>query len=317
MEWVIQIVALLLCVLLALIKTMRFAPSGLSEFELRRRATAGEKEAIAEEHRRMILPTCIAVRDVKELVLTILLLWLLFATHDVWVGLLLSAAYLFAAHVIFAKGWLAQFAKRLQRMVEDFVNKHAKVFIPALGWLATVRGMEDEALGIASRDELRAVIANDSQLLAPDDKSRLLGAFDFGSLLVADAMVPRDKIITVDSKETVGPVLLDRLHKDKHNIYVVVKKNLDHIQGLLYMHDLTPIDPDIKEVADATRPTVHYLHANAPLQDVLSASLASGRQLFVVTDDDGKTKGLITLADALRFLNGEPLPKISPRTKPE
>jgi CBS domain containing-hemolysin-like protein len=243
------------------------------------------------------------------------LLSLLFATHDIWYGLLLSSAYLLVAHIIFAKGWLIKPARRLQRVAEAAVHKHAKLFVPLFGWLGTVRGMEDEALGIASRDELREIIANDSQLLAPEDKARLLGAFDFGSLLIADAMVPREKIITVDSKETVGPVLLDRLHKDKHNIYVVVKKNLDHIQGFLYMHDLTPIDPDITEVADATRPTVHYLHANAPLQNVLGASLATGRQLFVVTDDDGKTKGLITLADALRFLNGEPLPKITPATK--
>jgi Mg2+/Co2+ transporter CorB len=54
---------------------------------------------------------------------------------------------------------------------------------------------------------------------------------------------------------------------------------------------------------------VHYIPVNAGLQDVLTASLMTGRQLFIAVDEHGTTKGLITLADTLAHLNGEPLPK--------
>lgn len=295
---------------MALVTALRFAPNGLSEFELRRLAVAGEHPAIVEEKRREILPVLGVLRNIKQIVLTVLLLWLLCATHEVWAGLLLGLAFLLLAYIMATLGWLAKPALALQKKLEAFVSKHRKYFLAMFGWLTAKRPLQEDMVGIASRDELRSIIANDTRLLTLQDKARLLGAFDFGSLLVADAMVPRDKIVTVESSETVGPVMLDRLHKDEHNVYVAIKKDIDHIKGFLYMRDLTPLDPDIKEVADAMRPTVHYLPANAPLQDVLSASLSTGRQLFMVVDEEGKTRGLITLADALQYLNGEPIPKV-------
>ncbi len=310
MELFILFVALLGSICLALVTAVRFAPNGLSEFELRRLAVAGDHLAVTEEKRREILPTLGVLRNIKQIILTILLLWLLCATHEVWAGILLGLMFLLLSYVVATLGWLAKPSLICQKKLEAFVSKHRKYFLATFGWLAAKRPLQEDMVGIASRDELRSIIANDTRLLAPQDKARLLGAFDFGSLLVADAMVPRDKIITVESSETVGPLMLDRLHKDEHNVYVVIKKNIDHIKGFLYMHDLTPLDPDIKEVEDAMRPTVHYLPANAPLQDVLSASLSTGRQLFIAVDDEGKTKGLITLADALKYLNGEPVPKV-------
>ncbi|HVI69034.1 MAG TPA: CBS domain-containing protein, partial [Magnetospirillaceae bacterium] len=230
---------------------------------------------------------------------------------------LLLVVYLFVARAIAAQGWLTAWLWRMQMAVERRHQKYVQMTTPFVGWLAPKKVFASDA-GIASRDELRQLIATDTTLLAPTDKARLLGAFDFGTLTVADAMVPAGDIATVDIKETVGPVLLDRLHKANHRIFVVIKKDIDHIKGLLYMHDLTPLDPELKDVKEALRPTVHYLPVNASLQDVLAASLMTGRQLFIAVDSGGATKGLITLADALRFLCGEPLPTAAPvSTKPE
>jgi hypothetical protein len=311
MEWIILAAALFLSLLLALTKSLRYAPNGMSDFELARLLRADNKTAQAEERRRAMLPAYIAAQHLKEILLVVGLVWLLFATHTAPIAALASFGFIALAYSVAARGWLDGVARQIQLKFEPLLGAYeAKAFI-FTGWLAP-KHIAVGGAGIASRDELRQLIAADSQLLAPNDKARLLGAFDFGSMLVADAMVPRNKIVTVDIKETVGPLLLDRLHKDPHNIFVVVKKDLDSIKGLLYMHDLSPLDPDIKEVADAIRPTVHYLPVDAGLQDVLAASLFTGRQLFIAVDDDGKTKGLITLADALTHLNGEPLPKTAP-----
>jgi len=316
MEWIILAIALLLSLFLAYAKSLHYTPNGTSDFEMARLLRADNKTAIAEQQRRELLPTYIAFRNLKEVIIPVGLAWLLFATHQAWLAAMLTLLFLTLAYSIANRAWLADFAWMTQRKFEPHVNAYVRKLNGLMRFLAP-KNIEHAGSGVASRDELRQLIATDTQLLAPEDKARLLGAFDFGSLLIADAMVPREKIMTVDSKETIGPVLLDRLHKEKHNIYVVIKNDLDTIKGLLYMHDLTPLDPELKDVKDAIRPSVHYLPVNAGLQDVLAASLITGRQLFIAVDNEGKTRGLVTLADALAHLNGEPLPKTAPvATKP-
>ena len=311
MEWLIQIIAIILSLLLAAVKSMRYQPNNLSEFELDRQIKAGNDAAVAERDRRALLPTYLALQYTKEVAISVIIAVLMLSTHTSAVGALLTALYFALAYVVAARGWITKWVNGLQRRLEPRLSRYVIKMTPLFGWLAPkpsgVRGGS-----IASRDELRQLIKNDEKLLGMQDKARLLGAFDFGSLTVADAMVPRDNIVTVDIKETVGPVLLDRLHKDKHNVYVVIKKDLDHIKGLLYMSDLSPLDPEIETVKDAVRPSVHYIPAHAALQEVISAALMTGRQLFIVVNDEGETQGLVTLADALNFLFGEPVAKVAP-----
>jgi CBS domain containing-hemolysin-like protein len=317
MEWLIQFVAICLSLLLAAVKSMRYQPNALSEFELERQVKAGDAAAITEQERRTLLPTFLALQYTKEVAISVILAVLLLSTYEPAVGALLTALYFAAAYSIAARGWLTGWVYGLQRRIEPGITKYVIKATPVFKWLAPKSGGHRQG-GFQSRDELRQLIRDDNTLLAPQDKSRLLGAFDFGSLVVADAMVPADQIKTVDAKETVGPVLLDRLHKDGHNMFPVIKKDIDHVQGWLYMSDLVKPHPDLKHVKDAVRSTVHYLPATAPLQDVLAASLMTGRQLFVVVDAAGKTKGMISLADALGYLNGEPLAKaVNVSTTPE
>lgn len=305
-----QLFAIILSLLLAAIKSAKFLPNNLSEFELERQVKAGDPAALAERERRALLPTYQALQYAKEVTISVLLAVLLLTAYASApaVGALLMALYFAAAYSIAARGWLTGLVGKLQRWLELRFGRHVAKISPLFAWLAPKR-VGGAAATIASRDELRQLIKEDTRLLSPDDKARMLGAFDFGSLLVGDAMVPREHIKTVDIKETVGPVLLDRLHKDGHNMYPVIKKDIDHIKGWLYMSDLTPLDPDIKDVKDALRPTVQYVPVHALLQDVLGAALKTGRQLFIVVDDEGATKGLVSLADALAYLMGQPLPK--------
>lgn len=317
MEWLIQFVAIILSLLLAAVKSMRYQPNSLSEFELARQVKAGDTAAITEQERRALLPTYLALQYTKEVAISVILAMLLLSTYQSAVGALLTALYFAAAYSIAARGWLNDFVYGLQRKAEPFISKYVIKMSPAFKWLAPKPGAGRRG-GFQSRDELRQLIRDDEKLLDAHDKARLLGVFDFGSLVVADAMVPADQIKTVEAKETVGPLLLDRLHKDGHNMFPVIKKDINHVQGWLYMSDLMTPHPDLKHVKDALRPTVHYLPVNAPLQDVLAASLQTGRQLFVAVDDEGKTKGMISLGDALSYLNGQPLAKAAAvSTKPE
>ncbi len=313
-EILILLGALLLTFGLTVVKSLQLAPSTESEFELERRADGGDGHARHELNRRAALPLIAALQRIKGAIIITLLIGLLVATHEAWLGLLIGFGLLMVAELATARGWLTRLTWRLQRRIEPHMVQavHGLAFVLRF-WAPKAADMTDGPI-IASKAELQQMIRQDQTVLTEAEKLRLSGALDFAHTTIAQAMVPRDAIVAVDVGETVGPLLLDRLHKAGHNIFPVVKNDIDHIKGLLYMADLVPLDPELKDVHDALRPTVHYLPAKAHLSAVLAASLQTGRQLFIVVDEAGKTEGLITLADTLRHLLGQPLGKDAPVT---
>ena len=303
MELLILTSALVLAGVLAVVKAFQYAPTSASGFELSRRANDGDGVAAYELVRRPLLPTLIGLKVLKIVVLTSVLAASLLLTHHVLIGLALLVIFWLASELIVAKGWSVKMAMAAQRSVEPKII-HLVKYVSGIFKHFAVQDAAHAQTVVSSREELLHIINSDTALLSSDEKARVQGAIAYGQLKIADVMVPASKIATVDIKETVGPVLLTRLHKDGHQVFVAVKKDLNNIRGLLYMSDATSGHPEIKTVKDAIRPRVHYVGQDEPLESVLAAGLQSGRQLFIVVDNQGNISGLITLADALAKLLG-------------
>ncbi len=316
-ELLILLGAIVLTCILAMVKSIRLAPSLESEFELERRADKGDTHARHELNRRIVLPLLGALQRLKVALLIALLFGLLIATHSVWLGMLVGFALLMIVEIVTARGWLAGFVWGLQRKLERHLLTIAYKGAPVFKLWAFTQ-TDAHAPAVASKAELRQLIDQDQTVLSAAERARLHGALDFATTRISQLMVPRSQIATVDMSETVGPLLMDRLHKAGHKVFPVIKKDLDHIKGLLYMSDLMPLDPDLKLMTDALRPTVHYVPATAHIATVISASLQTGRQLFVAVDENGETQGLITLADVLTHMLGQPPAKeVAVGTKPK
>lgn len=302
-EIIIFLSLICLAVVLTVVKGLRFAASTASEYELTRQAKAGNTHAVHELKRRELLPLFSAVQQVLELITGLVLVLVAFLGLQSWAAALVVLALLLLVELASVKSWPAHFSAVVQKRVEPLLWKNAKALTNVLRLFVVKEQRATFMFG--SKEELRRLIQSDQAVLAAAEKAQLLGVFDFDNEQLTDHMVVRTNIITVDQAETVGPLLLDRLHKSAHNIFVVVDKNLDHVQGLLYMSDLVPLDPQIKIVKDAVRPTVHYLPQSASLKEVLAASLKTGRQFFLVTNTKDDVVGLVTLRDALHSLLGE------------
>lgn len=304
-EIIIFLSLICLTVVLIVVKGLRFVASTASEYELTRQAQAGNTHAAHELKRRELLPMFNAVQKIVELLGLAAILLVAFTGLPPAVAALVVLLLLFLSELVATRKLLARLSASLQKKLEPLFWKNATVLTRALGLF--ISKTQSQQFTFASKDELRRLIEADQSVLEQQEKGRLLKAFDFNTAKLVDHMVVRSKIVVVDQAETVGPLLLDRLHKSGHNIFIVVNKNLDHVKGLLYMSDLVPLDPQIKTVKDAIRPTVHYLPDDAHLKDVLVASLKTGRQLFLATSKGGEVTGLITLRDALHGVLGEEL----------
>lgn len=307
MELVVELAAILLTLALAVVKSFNYAPHDGSDFELSRKAHAGDAQAAVEVQRRQVLPALVSLQYIKEIIISVAIAAIMLGTHSSVVGALLSALYFFVAYLIAVRGWLDRPVRWLQRAIEPVLVKWASVLAPVLKFMS-VKQQPQANVRVGSRDELEYLIQSDTKILQPNEKLQVLAALHFSHATIGDIMVPRDKIATVGASETVGPLLLDRLHKVGHHIFVAIGKDADDIKGLLHMTDATSGHPAIKKVKDAMRPLVHYVRQGDSLGSLLGASLQSGRQLFIVVDNNGNTMGLVTLYDALTALLGSAPP---------
>jgi len=301
MELVVELIAIVLTLFLAVVKSFNYAPRGGSDFEVSRRAHGGDAHAVAELERRKLIPAFVALQYIKEIIISVAIAAILLATHSSITGALLSVVYFFAAYIIAVRGWLAKPSLAIQHKFEPFFTKMTRALAKPLAFMYDRRHSVNAA--ITSADELAHII-DSTHVLAPEQKTAILAGMHQHEKTVGEIMIPRDHIATVDVSETVGPLLLDKLHKQGHQAFVAIDGNLDHIKGLLYMRYATSGHPAIKVVADAMRPQVYYVAAHDSVLSLLGASLQSGRQLFIVVDNNGNIQGLVTLQDALATVLG-------------
>lgn len=304
MEWVNFSVVLLLAALVALVESQQLSRNNLSQEELQRRSDAGDTQAKHELKVRGLLPLFFGLQRLKVTFLVALLVSVAFASFG-WLGAGLALVLLLLVGLAVSKGLIVPFVAPLLKILEPHLFLILQKAAPVLQWFAPP-AMGEAVSRFASKDELLQMISRDTTILSKIDKARLLAVAQFSHKTVADYMVPRDKIISIDEKEAVGPVLLDRLHKGGHAVLPVVKKDLDHVVGLLYMSDLTPLHPDIKTVGDATRPKVITIEPTVQAQEIIKLSLKTNKHFFLVGEGK-KVVGLVTLHDALAALLGEKL----------
>ncbi|HSE29181.1 MAG TPA: CBS domain-containing protein [Candidatus Saccharimonadales bacterium] len=305
-EVIVLIVGFILAILIALTKSFNLGVSSISSFELERRRNSGDKSAARELSWRALAPTFEAAKNIKIMVLLVILVSVVAVALPTPWGFLASLVFALFAQIAAARGWFLKPAANLQKKYEPQLRKYLLFLKKYIGIFVTP--VASASFSLNSVEELEQLITLDQNVLSEHEKTQLLAVMQFENLKVEEVMVKRDQIVVVGIKETVGPLLLDKLHKAGHNIFPVVDKSLDHVKGLLYMSDLVPLDPELKEVREVVRPNVYSLQQDASLSDVLAASIKTGRQLFFVSKGE-KIIGLITLSDVLAKMTGQKIAK--------
>src|SRR5215212_192948 len=170
-------------------------------------------------------------------------------------------------------------------------------------------GIEEVIAGDAIRTsaELRALIdeAEGSGVIPRAQEELLHNVFDFVDREVRDIMVPALDVDWLDAGLAADDAL-GRALEAPHERYPVGDGSLDHLDGVVHVHDLLAgarRDPFAK-VRDLARPVF-----GAPETKDVGALLRELRerreQLAVVLDEYGAVAGIVTLEDILEELVGE------------
>jgi CBS domain containing-hemolysin-like protein len=132
-------------------------------------------------------------------------------------------------------------------------------------------------------------------------------AMTFADKTIGEVMIPRRAVKMVGAKDTIGPVLLDELHKNNHSRFPVHEgSEQDNIVGILYLRDLLNVRSG-GMVENKMHKGVCYVHEEQNLYDALQAILKTHQQLLVVVNSFEEYVGIITMEDVLEQIIGKPI----------
>jgi CBS domain containing-hemolysin-like protein len=127
-------------------------------------------------------------------------------------------------------------------------------------------------------------------------------ALHFSDYRVSDVLTPRKHVKTTLANDTVGPVLIDELHKNGQGYLLVRESSKGDFVGVLAFKRLSlHSSGQVKNVMDKE---IYYLHENDPLDQALHAFFKTNCPLFVVVNSSEEYVGIITIDNILRQLLG-------------
>lgn len=288
--------------LLAVVRAIRLVPDAVSAFELKKRLAAKDDEARYIQERRLVLSRLVSLQRLCEVLLVVLIGTSFVMRSGWWVGVFFAVLVVLLADILSS-------LSHVRRTLQPFYERYEPDFVPVIAswrWLDVFRSSiaPPNDLIVSSKDELIDLIDRSGSVLSDDEQKHLRQTLAFDDALVKDIMTPRSMIDSISKTEIIGPVTLDQLHKTGHSRFPVVDGDIDHVVGMLYMHDLIKLDTRRNKVGDAMHPEVYYIHENQQLEHALHAFLRTRHHLCIVVNEFRETVGILSLEDVIEALLG-------------
>lgn len=174
---------------------------------------------------------------------------------------------------------------------------------------------------IYTEDELRNIVAA-SRIggeLVKTEEDIIRRAFVFHDYTAESIMVPRTELISLPLQVT-WDELLETLSTYKFGRYPIYERDIDDIQGVLYVKELVPLlatarPGEMPAIARLMRPAF-TVPTSIPIDSLLEEMRTRGTHLAIVVDEYGGTAGMVTLDDILERVLGE-VPDEFERTAPD
>ncbi len=136
-----------------------------------------------------------------------------------------------------------------------------------------------------------------------DEHDLIEELLDFRDLTAKNIMIPRTNIIGIKTETPIKEVI-ELSRKEGFTRFPVYKNDIDHVQGMLVIHDLL-------DVADISEPAGKYMRNAYFVPEVMKATTLLKKMqknktpLAIVVDEYGGTAGIISVEDLLEELVGE------------
>lgn len=304
MTFLIILLAVVFILLIA-VTSIRPKRSAYSEFELSRRSKDGDAAASDALHREELLPDIESFQRIVVAVLLVLFVLLSVVTFEWLFGSLLSVVVALEYGAVAKLPFIQQRVNKLYETYKGPILQFIDKSRPALKYVRSVTPRQP-IQALSSKEELYHLVTEAKGILTVDQRKLITSGLDFESRLVSEVMTPRSVIDSISRTEHLGPLTLDDLHKKGHSRFPVIDGDIDHVIGMLHIHDLLTIDAKRKStsVEKAMEARVFYIKDDQTLQHALAAFLRTHHHLFVVINEFHETVGLLSLEDVIEAMLG-------------
>ncbi len=151
--------------------------------------------------------------------------------------------------------------------------------------------------------------------LDPEEAGHLAGVFHLHEQQAREVMTPIPAVVTVNANETVEDALQRCVTSGHTRLVVIEDDNPDRVRGVVHNNSLvrlymsagadTAIEPAIREVP--------IFPETKPLDDLLAELQRQRSSIAVVSDEYGRTVGIVTVEDILEEVVGEIEDETDPR----
>lgn len=234
------------------------------------------------------------------------------------ISVVIAFAIITVLHIVVGEQAPKTYAIRRSESVTLAVAIPMRVFfivfrpvIFVLNWMSNAMlsmvGIEPAAEhDVHSPEELRYLIAESSKQGALEFSERELieNVFEFTETTADQVMVPRSKIIALDSTLPVD-ALLDRVMNEGYSRLPVYRGSIDNIVGIVYAKDLLTLmhHKDLIILQDILH-APYVVQEDVKIKRLLRDMQRDKVHMAVVIDEFGGTAGMLTLEDIIEELVG-------------
>lgn len=143
-------------------------------------------------------------------------------------------------------------------------------------------------------------------ILEESDRALIHSVVEFGDKIVREVMTARPDIVAVPSGTTIER-LTELLREKPHSRIPVYDPDIDHIQGIVFAHDVLQVrdeDARTQTVTRLLRP-VNFVPEIKKVSELLREMQKEKIQMAIAIDEYGGVAGLVTLEDMLEEIVGE------------
>ncbi len=160
---------------------------------------------------------------------------------------------------------------------------------------------------LITEEELRLMIeiGKEEGVLTDHERKMLHKIFEFGDTRVGEVMIPKDKITAVNINSSADE-LINIFVEQGHARLPVYRDSIENIIGIIYARDLLYVlrDKGLFLIQDLVHQP-YSIQANHRVSELLIKFQADKLQIAIVTDDNNKAIGLVTLEDLIEEIVGE------------
>jgi CBS domain containing-hemolysin-like protein len=168
-----------------------------------------------------------------------------------------------------------------------------------------------------TEEDVKAIIRQSATggSIDPEEAGHLVGVFHLHEQQAREVMTPIPAVVTVNADETVEDALQRCISSGHTRLIVIEDDNPDRVRGVVHNNSLvrlymnagpdTSIEPAIREVP--------IFPETKPLDDLLAELQRQRSSIAVVSDEYGRTVGIVTVEDILEEVVGEIEDETDPR----